>query len=53
MGLGLSLYELLHKTLQIRLRMRMLLLRRWITWSPVFKTGRLRLRGIGRNGIVI
>jgi len=52
-GLSLSRYELLHKTLQIRLGLKRLLLRRWIIWSPMLETRRLRLRGIGRNGIVI
>jgi len=52
-GLSLSSDELLHKSLQIGLGLRRLLLRRWIIWRPLLKTRRLRLRGIGRKGLVV
>jgi len=51
-GLSLSSDELLHKTLQVGLRLRRLLVRRWIIWRPLLKTRRLRLRGIRRKGLL-
>jgi len=52
-GLSLSSDKLLHKTLQIGLGLRRLLLRRWIIWRPLLKTRRLRFKGIRRKGVVV
>jgi len=52
-GFSLSSNKLLHKTLQIELGLRRLLVRRWIIWRPLLKTRRLRLRGIRRKGVVV
>ena len=52
-SLSLSSDELLHKTLQIGLGWRRLLVRRWIIWHPLLKTRRLRLKSIRRKGVVV
>jgi len=49
----LGRYNALHDTPHIRLRLRRLLLRRWVIWDPVLKTRGLRLRGIRRDRVVV
>jgi len=49
----LGCYKALHDTLQAGLRLRRLLLRRWVIRDSVLEIRRLRLRGIEGNGVVI